>query len=139
MSRRRVLRRPVRGCGRRPRGFGAAAFPLFQLGVGDYAEGQRPRSDRPAGGLLRQSLVIFQTLGQPRQKQVARHGVLRRQQVEGHALAERAHENVYLLAVCAAQVAQQPLTPARVAAQPRPVPGYQLLKCPTRRVIHNPT
>ncbi|HEX8294280.1 MAG TPA: hypothetical protein VF570_21170 [Pyrinomonadaceae bacterium] len=43
-------------------------------------------------------------------------GLSRRQQVERHALAERAHEDVYLAAVLAAQVAQQPLAPARVAA-----------------------
>jgi hypothetical protein len=46
--------------------------------------------------------VLFQTLRQPGQKQSRRHLVSPRKQVEGHALAQRADENVYLAAVLAA-------------------------------------
>jgi hypothetical protein len=60
--------------------------------------------------------LVFEALCKPCYEQVGGDGLSRRQQVERHALAERAHEDVYLAAVLAAQVAQQPLAPARVAA-----------------------
>jgi hypothetical protein len=119
---RRIRRR--RGCDARRRGFNAQTLSLFQLGVSNYAERQRPRIDRPTCGLFRQRQMLFQTLRQPREKQVARHGVARRQQVERHAFAQRAHENVYLTPVRATQVTQQSFAAALVAAQTRPISSY---------------
>jgi len=105
-------------------GFVPPTLYLFQLGIRNDTEGQRPSVHSPTGGPFRQRQVIFQSLCQPRQQQSRRHGVSPGKQVEGHALTERADENIYLPSVLAAQVSQKSLAAARVAAQPRPVPGY---------------